>query len=243
MIGYTAAIIGGIIGFIAGNAAKRIKHANIFLVFTPVVIEIILLIIFMFAQTDHPTLRYKLEYGFWAMLENTFIGVLAYILSAFYEYNRDEPTIKEIEQKAMQKKTEEERGKAQRIENERLKKDEEKSKSLTEAKNKEKREAMINNMKTKLSLIKDFFNANKKKIYIGLGAIAVLLYLTNPSMADFKSYTDFDIPIKSDESRTYARTGYWLIFSKYTVRINDYYGSTWEREYWGYFNTFQKIED
>jgi hypothetical protein len=89
----------------------------------------------------------------------------------------------------------------------------------------------------------------KKRLYIGLGVVVVLLYITNPSMADFKSYVDYDIPKSNYESReqsddfefkerVYVRTGYYFIFSVYKVRATNDSQDKRTSKYIGIFNNF-----
>jgi hypothetical protein len=127
-------------------------------------------------------------------------------------------------------------------------------------------------IKSKISTLFNFIKqknkdiiSNKKTtrtILLSSTILLVILFITNPSISDFKGYCEFDIPIKDAESkyisryeyhhhnsiassRTYARTSYWLIFSIYEVKIkkDNYKDYDEERyKYIGIFNSFYKIQ-
>ncbi len=119
---------------------------------------------------------------------------------------------------------------------------------------------VISYIKKQFSKITALAPIQKRRIYIGSGIISIILFITNPSINDFKGYCEFDVEIGSSEAnyienqkeyednpdvqtRTYARTSYWLIFSVYQVKVRVSDGTQKKITYIGAFNTFFKTSE
>jgi len=113
-----------------------------------------------------------------------------------------------------------------------------------------KRLLKINSFRRVLDSTYKFLSNNSTKIAIGLVVILSILGLTNPSLSSFKSYADVRHPIVEGEmdsgiKRAYARTSYYLVFSKFQVVITDNNyndGTLFEKHtFIGIFNNFFEV--